>query len=253
MLGAYEQYGQSLLQIVLCGQPQLLSTLEEPAMKALNERVTRKLALGPLPAADVDAYIKHRIGIAGRADAVTFEPDAVRLIAQMSKGVPRRINLLCDRALEEGRAAGTTIITAALVRKASRAPIIEETPSDEVAEPPKTESAAEAEVAATESAVAPVPVWKRPIWLASIAGGLVVVLLAGVLYGLSMGSADQGLPASPKTPVLTGPTLPTLPVPTDDEIRSVLDGTWVPGVPGSGQFPDNRHELDGHAAALRAQ
>jgi hypothetical protein len=45
-------------------------------------------------------------------------------------------------------------------------------------------------------------------------------------------------------PVLTGPTLPLLPVPADDEIRAVLDGTWVPGVRDSGQFPDNRHELD---------
>ena len=119
MLGGYEQDGQRLLQIVLVGQPGLAETMKSESLRALNERITRRLTLAPLAAGEVDEYIRHRLAIAGGGDAVTFLPDAARLVYELSRGLPRRINLLCDRALEEGRVAGAVAIDADMVRRAA--------------------------------------------------------------------------------------------------------------------------------------
>jgi general secretion pathway protein A len=121
MLGGYEHEGQRLLQIVLCGQPALTNTLREESIRALNERVTRRNVLMPLPPAEVEAYIRHRLEIAGGTDRVVFQPGAVWMVADLSRGLPRRVNLLCDRALEEGRLANTNDISADLIKKAARA------------------------------------------------------------------------------------------------------------------------------------
>ena len=78
MLTALEQDGQRLVQIVLCGQPGLLTTLKTEGLYALNERITRRVALTPLDPSEVDAYIHHRLAIAGGRDAVRFEPEATQ-------------------------------------------------------------------------------------------------------------------------------------------------------------------------------
>src|SRR5688572_5492805 len=121
LLTGLEQGGQRLVQFVLCGQPGLLTTLKSDALSALNERITRRVELAPLPADQVDAYIQHRLGVAGGSAAVNFDPAAARMIAELSRGVPRRINVLCDRALQEGRIEGVSSITAPLVKRAARA------------------------------------------------------------------------------------------------------------------------------------
>lgn len=120
VLGGYELDGQRLLQIVLVGQPGLITTIKSEALRALDERVSRRAVLGPLPPADVDAYIQHRLTIAGGKDSVEFRADSVNLIAELTRGVPRRINLLCDRTLEAGRIEGTTTITPVIVHRASQ-------------------------------------------------------------------------------------------------------------------------------------
>jgi general secretion pathway protein A len=121
VLGSMELDGKRLLQIVLVGQPALIETLRGDSMRALADRISRRTSLVPLPERDVDAYIRHRLAIAGGKDAVTFDLEALTRIADVSDGLPRRINLLCDRALELGRVAGVTTITAPLVSKAARA------------------------------------------------------------------------------------------------------------------------------------
>jgi type II secretory pathway predicted ATPase ExeA len=120
MLGAYEQDGHRLLQLMLVGQPALGATLRTEPMRALNERITRRAALTPLPINEVDEYIRHRLSVAGGRDTVSFSPDAVGLIAELSRGLPRRINVLCDRSLEEGRVDGTSEIGPAIVKRAAR-------------------------------------------------------------------------------------------------------------------------------------
>jgi general secretion pathway protein A len=121
VLGAYEQDGQRLLQIIMVGQPLLLHTLRSDALQALDARVTRRAALGALSPAEVDAYIQHRLAVAGGRDTVGFPAESVNAIAELTQGVPRRINLLCDRALEEGRVAGTNLISVPMVRRAAKA------------------------------------------------------------------------------------------------------------------------------------
>lgn len=121
VLGSMELDGRRLLQIVLVGQPVLVETLRSDAMRALADRISRRISLGPLPERDIDAYIRHRLAIAGGKDAVAFDRDAVARIADLSDGLPRRINLLCDRALELGRVAGVTTITALLISRAAKA------------------------------------------------------------------------------------------------------------------------------------
>jgi type II secretory pathway predicted ATPase ExeA len=120
VLGNYEHEGQRLLQIILVGQPQLVTTLRSEALRAVDERVSRRAVLGPLPPAEIDLYIQHRLAIAGGRDSVGFPSESVHLIAELTRGVPRRINLLCDQALEQGRIAGTSSITPALIQRAAR-------------------------------------------------------------------------------------------------------------------------------------
>lgn len=121
VLGAYEVDGQRLLQVILVGQPSLLTTLRGDAMQALAARVSRRAVLGALSPAEVDEYIQHRLAVAGGRDTVGFPADSVNTIAELTRGVPRRINLLCDRALEEGRVAGTNLISVAMVQRAAKA------------------------------------------------------------------------------------------------------------------------------------
>lgn len=121
VLGSMEQDGRRLLQIVLVGQPSLIDALRSDAMRALADRVSRRSALEPLSASDVTAYVAHRLQIAGGRDAVKFDADAMARIADLSDGLPRRINLLCDRALEFGRVAGVTSIGAPLITQAAKA------------------------------------------------------------------------------------------------------------------------------------
>ncbi len=121
VLGSMELDGRRLLEIVLVGQPALIDTLRGDAMRALADRISRRISLGSLPERDVDAYVRHRLAIAGGKDAVAFDADAIARITDVSDGLPRRINLLCDRALELGRVAGVTTITAEMISKAARA------------------------------------------------------------------------------------------------------------------------------------
>jgi type II secretory pathway predicted ATPase ExeA len=121
LLTALEHNRRCLVQVILCGQPSLLTTLKTDGLQALSDRITRRVELLPLPADQVKGYIDHRLTVAGGADAVSFEPDAVKVIAELSRGLPRRINVLCDRALQEGRIAGVSAITAELVKHAARA------------------------------------------------------------------------------------------------------------------------------------
>jgi hypothetical protein len=76
--------------------------------------------LAPLLADEIQAYMSHRLSVAGGADAVSFLPDATALIAELSRGLPRRVNLLCDRALQEGRVEQSRRITTEMVRRAAR-------------------------------------------------------------------------------------------------------------------------------------
>ncbi len=88
-----------LLKIVLIGQPELRAQLERPEATQINQRVTSRYHLQPLNKADVLAYIQHRLEVAGGGKTKFFTERALKRIYLLSKGIPRLINIICDRAL----------------------------------------------------------------------------------------------------------------------------------------------------------
>src|SRR5512135_167538 len=87
-----------LLQIILIGQEELRALLEQPELRQLAQRITGRYHLSPLSADETAGYVKHRMRVAG-ATAEAFTPGALREIYRLSGGIPRVINVVCDRAL----------------------------------------------------------------------------------------------------------------------------------------------------------
>jgi type II secretory pathway predicted ATPase ExeA len=91
--------GQKLLEVFLVGQPELQSRLATPTMRQLSQRVSIRCELSPLTREDVTPYVSHRLTIAGNDGRVQFTDAAIDLVCAASNGIPRVINLVCDRAL----------------------------------------------------------------------------------------------------------------------------------------------------------
>ena len=106
LLTNLETHERKLLQIMLIGQPELRRMLAGPGLEQLAQRVIARYHLGALTAPETAAYIAHRLAVAGRVGALPFDTAALRRIHQRSGGVPRRINLLADRALLGAYAEG---------------------------------------------------------------------------------------------------------------------------------------------------
>jgi general secretion pathway protein A len=119
ILSNLETDKEKLLQIILVGQLNLLPLLRSPELRQLDQRVSIRYQLKPLTGDEVGAYVSHRLAIANGARSVVFTPQALRLVHDCSGGVPRLINLLCDRALVGGYSAQTTRIDEDLVAAAA--------------------------------------------------------------------------------------------------------------------------------------
>jgi general secretion pathway protein A len=105
-----------LLQIMLVGQPQLKEMLARPDLQQFSQRIEFDFHIKPFAEIDVQNYIQHRLEVAGR-NAPLFTPEACARIAKASHGVPRRINVLCNKALVYGFGAGAEQIDLALVEE----------------------------------------------------------------------------------------------------------------------------------------
>ncbi len=111
---------RKLLQIMLIGQPELRQMLAAPELEQLAQRVIARYHLGPLGPAETADYVRHRLGVAGLAGtAQPFEAGALRELHRLTRGVPRRINLLCDRALLGAYARGARQVDRATLRQAA--------------------------------------------------------------------------------------------------------------------------------------
>ncbi|MBA6412625.1 AAA family ATPase [Parahaliea sp. F7430] len=100
LLTNLETNSEKLLQIILIGQPELAALLQRPELRQLNQRITARYNLEPLNLAETRAYIRHRLQVAGLAPDRELFPDAVvRRIHRRTRGIPRLINVLCDRVL----------------------------------------------------------------------------------------------------------------------------------------------------------
>src|SRR6185436_15683918 len=118
ILSNLETDKDKLLQIILVGQLNLLPLLKSPQMRQLDQRVSIRYQLDPLDEEGVGSYIAHRLTVAGGSGRVRFAANAVRKIHRLTSGIPRLINLVCDRALLAGFAERSGRITADMVGEA---------------------------------------------------------------------------------------------------------------------------------------
>jgi general secretion pathway protein A len=103
------------LQLVLVGQPRLNRLLKRPELRALNQRIAVRCHVDPLAADEIHGYVMHRLAAAGTSPRVDFDEAAVGRIYELTGGVPRLVNLLCDGALARGFKASAGLIGAGLV------------------------------------------------------------------------------------------------------------------------------------------
>lgn len=102
VLSNLETNDQKLLQIVIVGQLNLLDVLHKAELRQLDQRISIRCSLKALTREEVEAYVTHRLWVARGSTSVTFTPKAFDLVHAVSGGVPRMINLVCDRALMVG-------------------------------------------------------------------------------------------------------------------------------------------------------
>ncbi len=110
MLSNLETETEKLIQIILMGQPELKGKLWLPSLEQLRQRVTLHYHLAPLNKEETSAYIDHRLHVAGANGTPIFDAESIPKIFQYTKGVPRLVNSLCDRALLTGYVGDRTLI-----------------------------------------------------------------------------------------------------------------------------------------------
>ena len=119
LLTNLETNERKLLQIVLIGQPELRTMLERPELEQLAQRVIARFHLKALSEVETEHYIRHRLSVAGLTRGLPFDRKALRRIHEIARGVPRRINLLCDRVMLGAYGHNRHSIDLAMIDKAA--------------------------------------------------------------------------------------------------------------------------------------
>lgn len=119
ILSNLETAKEKLLQIVLVGQPNLRDVLRSPELRQLDQRVSIRYSLVPLTAGETAEYVAHRLTVAGGASALAFSPQAMRVLHRCTSGIPRLINLVCDRTLLRAYSARVRHVGPDMVRGAA--------------------------------------------------------------------------------------------------------------------------------------
>jgi general secretion pathway protein A len=215
LLTNLETATQKLLQIILIGQPELRTLLARDDMRQLAQRVTARYHLEPISLEETGAYIRHRLQICGCSQPL-FDRHAIDKIQRLSGGIPRLINVLCDRAMLGAYVEGKSQVDAGVVRKAAR------------------------EVLAEEQSAA-----RKLRWLpaAGLGAGLLALLLLGVYQPWKRHEpadvAPSGLGEAPAaSPAVVAP--PGSPVESAPEQPALTDG----GAGGEPVVPDEASEAD---------
>ncbi len=125
LLTNLETTREKLLQIILVGQPELRQLLAREDLRQLSQRITARYHLEPISRDETAAYIRHRLQVCG-ADAAIFSDAAIDLVQALSGGVPRLINVLCDRAMLGAFVEGKRHVEVPIVRKAAAEVLPEE-------------------------------------------------------------------------------------------------------------------------------
>ncbi len=120
LLSNLETDQHKLIQIVLCGQPELKQRLKRPDLRQLRQRITVRYNLPPLTLDETAEYIRHRIHVAGPQSTASFSDSAVKAIYKYTQGCPRMTNAVCDNALLSGYVSRTYSISPKDVKRAIR-------------------------------------------------------------------------------------------------------------------------------------
>jgi general secretion pathway protein A len=189
LLTNLETTREKLLQVILIGQPELTALLEQPKLRQLAQRITARYHLEPLSRVETRAYVRHRLRVAGRGDPV-FTEAALRAMHRCSRGVPRLINAIGDRALLGAYTLDRPRVDPATVRRAA------------------------AEVLGRRAG--PWRRWNRrvaAVALVAAVGGAGLVLLAPAELGRRESSPEAVAPAAPDATSPGAPPAPTGPAP----------------------------------------
>jgi general secretion pathway protein A len=119
LISNLETENDKLIQIILAGQPELATLLERQELRQLKQRIAVSYRLKSISSDETRSYIRHRMEIAGETGGVSFSFYAIQLIHLYTRGVPRMINILCDRALliaygDERRRVGAGVVNQAI-------------------------------------------------------------------------------------------------------------------------------------------
>jgi general secretion pathway protein A len=120
LLTNLETNERKLLQIILVGQPELRNLLARPDMEQLAQRVIARYHLEPLSEGETAYYLRHRLAVAGMTGIIPFDREARKRVHELARGVPRRINLLADRALLGAYSKEMPRVNRAIVDQAAR-------------------------------------------------------------------------------------------------------------------------------------
>ncbi|WP_066265177.1 ExeA family protein [Hydrogenophaga palleronii] len=224
LLTNLETSERKLLQIILIGQPELRKVLAQPELEQLAQRVIARFHLGALDEAETRQYIEHRMQVAGLRGPLPFSNQAIQRIHEIARGVPRRVNLLCDRALLGAYATHQPRVERAVVDKAA-SEVFDIDNSDPKQRPRGASTSAQP--------------WTSP--LGTLAIGLVAgALLAGALFwlwgqrapvaaiptaGAAPATTKANAVARVDTPALAADPAPSPPLPSTPPAASALLGS----------------------------
>ena len=242
VLSNLETNDQKLLQVVIVGQLNLIEILHKPDLRQLDQRISIRCYLKALTRDEVEAYVTHRLWVARESTSVTFTPRAFDLVHSISGGIPRMINLVCDRALMAACEKQTSRITEDHVVKAA-AQLGHEVPKGKI----------KGEKPATPAAEAPS---RRPLLIGAVSAVAALIIAATIgLVGNPVGLLSAGPALEPPEPpapavpaaadALPPPAnmpVPGLVPPPVAESFSILVGTY-----------DNAREAQLAESALREQ
>jgi type II secretory pathway predicted ATPase ExeA len=208
LLSNFETPWMKLMQIVIAGQPGLAEKLSRPSMTQLRQRISLIIRVAPLNREEINAYIDHRLSIAGCTDSALFTVGARRLIAEHSEGIPRNINNICFNAMS---------LACALKRKTiERATVLEvlaDLDLDSLIEKPSAVTRAREEGPIQLTSMPQGVTERKKLWLQrwvpsfAVAGTLVLAGVTGVNNGDVRGANTAGRIDNPPAQQLPVPAL----------------------------------------------
>lgn len=179
LLTNLETHEKKLLQIVLLGQPELQEMFQQPELRQLSQRVTARFHLRALREEEVGPYVYHRLSVAGAMDPkAIFGAQVIKRLHQISQGIPRIINLLCDRSMLGAYADETRVVTVNVLNQSAQEVLGQEN------------------VPAKGRFPIPLP------WLAAIGGAFVAVIIMLGVIQLGAGGKPQLAQGSDQAPAV---------------------------------------------------